>query len=63
MARIYKSHLAKAYTAATKRTTESIHKVTARTTSTDLPVGPSPATESGKLIYHRFFRIFKFLTE
>lgn len=61
MARIHKSHLAKAYTAATKRTTESIHKVTARITSTDLPKSPSPATESGNLIFHGFITIFTFL--
>lgn len=60
MARIYKSHLAKAYAAATNRTTESIHKVTARTTSTDLPVSPSPATESGKLKNHRFLEFLDF---
>lgn len=60
--RIHKSYFAKAYTAATKRTTESIHKVTARITSTDLPDIPSPATESEILVFHRPIKIFTFLT-
>lgn len=39
-----------------------MHKVTARITSTDLPDSPSPATESGNLIFNRSIIISTFLT-